>query len=100
MKTDIRKGYARFKAQRLAEELARIAERHDLSVEALQGFVDHILERYIFDPDALTELFRPKGLGWKARAHAELALMEDLIPLLRKKAEGREISGLEVYEDA
>ena len=96
---EIRKGYERFKAQRLAEELARIAERHDLPVEALQGFVDHILERYIFDPDALTELFKPKGLGWKARAHAELALMEDLIPLLRKKAEGREISGLEVYED-
>ena len=56
-------------------------------------------EEPIFDPDALTELFRPKGLGWKARAHAELALMEDLIPLLRKKAEGREISGVEVYED-
>ena len=38
--------------------------------------------------------------GWQARARAELALMEDLIPLLRRKAEGREISGLEVYEDA
>ena len=39
------------------------------------------------------------GLGWKVRARAELALMEDLIPLLRGKADGREISGLEVYED-
>ena len=66
----------------------------------MQAFIDHILDRYIFDPDALTELFRPKGLGWKARARAELALMDDLIPLLRRKAEGREISGLEVYEDA
>ncbi|REC53632.1 type I restriction endonuclease subunit R, partial [Rhodosalinus sediminis] len=89
-----------FKAARQAEELTRIAEKHDLSVEALQGFVDHILGRYIFDPDALTELFRPMDLGWKVRARAELALMEDLIPLLRRKAEGREISGLEVYEDA
>jgi len=96
---EIRKGYERFKAQRQAAELARIAEKHDLPVEALQNFVDHILDRYIFDPDALNELFRPKGLGWKARARAELALMEDLIPLLRKKAEGREISGLEVYEE-
>ena len=96
----IRKGYERFKAQRLTEELACIAEKHALLTEALQRFVDHILERYIFDPDALTELFRPKGLGWRARARAELALMGDLIPLLRKKAEGREISGLEVYEDA
>jgi len=97
---EIRKGYEQFKARRQAEELARIAEKHDLSAEALQGFVDHVLNRYIFDPDALTELFRPKGLGWKARAQAELALMEDLIPLLRRKAEGQEISGLEGYEDA
>ncbi|RME03797.1 MAG: type I restriction endonuclease subunit R [Planctomycetota bacterium] len=97
---EIREGYERLKAQRQAEELARIAQKHDLPVEALQAFVDHILDRYIFDPDALTELFRPKGLGWKARARAELALMKDLTPLLRRKAEGREISGLEVYEDA
>ena len=97
---EVRKGYEEFKAQRQAEELARIAEKHGLPAEALQRFIDRILDRYIFDPDALTELFRPKGLGWKARARAELALMEDLIPLLRRKAEGREISGLEVYEDA
>lgn len=97
--TEVRAGYVRFKAARQAEELARIAKKHDLSVEALQGFVDHILNRYIFDPDALTELLRPMGLGWKVRARAELALMEDLIPLLRGKADGREISGLEVYED-
>ena len=96
---DIREGYARFKAERQAAALARIAEKHDLPVEALQCFVDLILHRYIFDPDALTELFRPRGLGWKARARAELALMEDLISLLRRKAEGREISGLEVYEE-
>lgn len=95
---EIRKGYARFKLARQAEELAHIAERHDLAPEALQGFVDLILDRHIFDPDALTDLFRPRGLGWKSRAQAELALMDDLIPLLRRKAEGREISGLDVYE--
>jgi len=96
---EIRKGYASFKATRQAKEMAHIAEKHDLPVQALQRFVDHILDRYIFDDDALTELFRPKDLGWKARARAELALMEDLTPLLRRKAEGREISGLEVYEE-
>jgi type I restriction enzyme R subunit len=97
---EIRAGYARFKAAREAEALARIAQKHELPVEALRAFVDHILYRCVFDPDALRDLFAPKGLGWKARARAELALMEDLIPLLRKKAGGQEISGLEVYEDA
>ncbi len=97
---EIRKGYEAFKAKRQDEELTRIAEKHDLPVEALRGLVNHILDRYIFDPDALTELFESKNLGWKARSRAELALMRDLIPLLRRKAEGHEISGLEVYEDA
>lgn len=97
---DIRKGYERFKAARENEALARIADAHDLPVEALQAFVDHILHRYIFDPDALRELFTAKGLGWKARARAELALMEDLSPLLQRKAGGQEISGLEDYDHA
>ncbi len=96
---EVRKGYERFKAGRQAAELASIAGKHDLSAEALQRFVDLTLDRYIFDPDTLTDLFRPRGLGWKARARAELALMDDVIPLLRRKAEGREISGLEVYEE-
>lgn len=97
---EIRAGYERFKAAREEAELARIAQKHDLPVEALKEFVAGILRFRIFNPDALTELFRPKGLGWKARSRAELALMEDLIPLLRKKAGGQEISGLEVYDDA
>lgn len=97
---EIRAGYARFKAQREEAELARIAERHDLPMDALKDFVAGILRFNIFNPDTLTELFRPRGLGWKARSRAELALMEDLIPLLRRKAGGQQISGLEVYEDA
>lgn len=97
---DIRAGYERFKAAREEADLARIAEAHDLPVDAVKEFVSGILRFNIFNPDALTALFRPKGLGWKARSRAELALMEDLIPLLRKKAQGQEISGLEVYEDA
>jgi hypothetical protein len=30
---------------------------------ALQGFIDHIMNRYIFDPDALTDLFAPLELS-------------------------------------
>jgi type I restriction enzyme R subunit len=37
-------------------------------------------------------------LGWKDRTKVELALMKDLIPQLKKLAQGREISGLKAYE--
>jgi type I restriction enzyme R subunit len=52
----------------------------------------------IFDADKLSELFETLDLGWKERTKRELALMEELTPILKKKAEGREISGLKAYE--
>ena len=52
----------------------------------------------IFDGEQLSDLFAPLELGWKARGKAELALMDDLVPLLKKQAGGREISGLAAYE--
>jgi type I restriction enzyme R subunit len=60
--------------------------------------VDGILQRMIFDGEQLSDLLAPLELGWKARTQKELALMEDLIPLLHKHALGRDISGLGVYE--
>lgn len=94
----IRTGYEHFKAEKQNRELADIAAKHGLETAALQAFVDGILRRMVFDGDALSDLFAPMELGWKARTRAELALMEDLIPLLKKLAQGREISGVEVYE--
>jgi type I restriction enzyme, R subunit len=52
----------------------------------------------IFDADKLSELFEPLDLGWKERTKRELSLVEDLTPLLKKQAEGREISVLKAYE--
>lgn len=94
----IRDGYSRFKAEKNAAELAGIAGQHGLAIEALQGFVDTILQRMIFDGEALTDLMEPLGLNWKARRVKELDLMADLMPLLLKRAGGREISGLSAYE--
>ena len=94
----IRDGYSRFKAEKNAAELAGIAGKHGLATEALQGFVDTILQRMIFDGEALTDLMEPLGLNWKARRVKELDLMADLLPLLLKRAGGREISGLSAYE--
>ena len=94
----IRDGYQAFKAQKAQDELAALAERHGLAQDTLQAFVDAILNRLIFDGEQLSDLFIPLELGWKARSKAELALMEELVPLLKKQAGGREISGLAAYE--
>ena len=94
----IRDGYIRFKAEKDAAELAAIADKHHLATAALQSFVDGILQRMIFDGEQLSDLMAPLELGWKARTQAELALMEDLHPLLTKRAQGRDISGLSAYE--
>jgi len=96
--TTIRDGYIRFKAEKDAAQLADIAGKHGLATAALQDFVDGILDRMIFDGEQLGDLMAPLDLGWKARTQAELALMDDLHPLLTKRAQGRDISGLSAYE--
>jgi type I restriction enzyme, R subunit len=94
----IRDGYNRFKAEKDAAELGGIASKHGLTTAALQAFVDGILQRMIFDGEQLTDLIEPLDLNWKARRVKELDLMADLLPLLTKRAGGRDISGLSAYE--
>jgi len=94
----IRNGYQRFKTERQAAELASIAQQHGLAQERLQAFTDSILQRMVFDGEQLTELMAPLGLGWRERRVKELALMDALVPVLKQRAAGREISGLSAYE--
>lgn len=96
--TAIRQGYQQFKADKTARELAAIAAQYGLDAAPLQGFVDNIMQRMIFDGEQLSDLLAPLGLGWKARTQKELALMDSLAPMLHKLAKGREISGLSAYE--
>ena len=96
--TAIRDGYTRFKKEKDIAELTAIAGQHRLAPATLQAFVDGILQRMIFDGERLSDLMAPLDLGWKARAQAELALMKELVPLLQKRTQGREISGLSAYE--
>lgn len=96
--TEIKSGYIQFKANKFQNELKGVAEKHGIEPVALQNFVNSIMDRLIFDADDLSELMAPFDLSWKERTKKELALMEDLVPLLRKLAQGREISGLAVYE--
>ncbi|MBN8519202.1 MAG: type I restriction endonuclease subunit R [Candidatus Accumulibacter sp.] len=94
----IRDGYLAFKNEQKTRQLRAIANSYGLELEALQAFVDHTLARMIFDGEQLGDLLAPLGLGWKDRSKKELALMADLLPLLQKLAQGREISGLQAYE--
>lgn len=95
---EIREGYQAFKITKANSDLADIANKHSLEPQALQAFVDGIMNRMIFDGEQLSDLLAPLELGWKARTQKELDLMKELVPMLNKRAQGREISGLAAYE--
>lgn len=97
-KEEILKGYETFKTAEESRELQSIAQTHGLAPDALSDFVEAILHRHVFDGERLTDLMAPLELGWKARSQAERALMKDLVPLLKQRADGQEISGLSGYE--
>lgn len=94
----LRKGYVTFKDDKYNKELAAIAHKHDLQTTALKAFVEIVMSRMIFDGEKLTDLLEPLDLSWKERRVKELALMADLVPQLKKLAQGLEISGLAAYE--
>ncbi len=97
-KDAILQGYVRFRETMNERALTAIAERQGLDAVALLGFVDETLRRRIFDGDRLSALLAPLNLGWKDRTKKQSELMQDLIPLFHKRAQGREISGLSAYE--
>jgi len=94
----LRNGYEIFKVEKNEKELAAIAHKHGLQTADLKAFVDNIMSRMIFDGEKLTDLLEPLALSWKERRLKELALMVDLVPQLKKIAQGRDISGLAAYE--
>ncbi|WP_304257282.1 type I restriction endonuclease subunit R [Phocaeicola plebeius] len=96
---EIKEGYSRFKEERYAKEIDSIARKYEITTDSLNDFIHGIMERKIFDAEKLNDLLAPLNLRWKARAKVESALMADLIPLLKRKAEGEDISGLSTYEE-
>ena len=95
---ELKQNFETFKVEKYDKELAAIANTHGLQTADLKKFVEKIMNRMIFDGEKLTDLLEPLELGWKERRTKELALMEDLVPQLKKLAQGREISGLAAYE--
>ncbi|TCJ18140.1 type I restriction endonuclease subunit R [Flaviaesturariibacter flavus] len=94
----IRGGYQQFKTEKHAQAVLAVAAKNGLEAESLQAFVSGVLNRMVFDGAQLTELLAPLDLGWKARTQKEQVLMNELIPILKKRAGGREIAGLKAYE--
>ncbi|MEC7755407.1 MAG: type I restriction endonuclease subunit R [Bacteroidota bacterium] len=94
---ELKKNFETYKVEKYNKELAAIANSHGLQTAELKAFVEQIMSRMIFDGEKLTDLMEPLGLSWKERSKAETALMADLIPLLKKQAGDREISGLDAY---
>ncbi len=97
--SEIHAGYQQFKFKKEAGEINDLASTHGLTDESLSAFVETILQHMIFDGEQLTNLMEPLGLGWRDRRKRELELMGDLVPVLKKRAEGRDISGLNAYEN-
>ena len=95
----LRDGYQKFKTEKNDVVLAVIAKANGLETAALKTFVATIMSRLIFDGEKLTDLLEPLELNWKERSVKEQALMTELIDkVLKKQAQGREISGLSAYE--
>ena len=96
---EVKEGFEQFKRDEYDRKIVKIAENHGVEADSLKSFVKEIMDRMIFDGEKLNDLLAPLDLGWKARTRKELALMEDLIPLLKRLAAGHEISGLSAYEE-
>ncbi|MCI8329205.1 MAG: type I restriction endonuclease subunit R [Oscillibacter sp.] len=95
---EIKAGYQAFREQKNNREIQAIAEKTGIEAQALQTFIQEIMDRMIFDGEKLGDLLAPLDLSWRERTQKELNLMDDLIPLLKKLADGREIMGLSAYE--
>ena len=96
---EVKEGFEKFKYDKFNKEVAQYAEKYCLETNSLFEFLGEIISRKIMDGEKLTDLFEPLGLGWRERSKKENAFMADIIPLLKRMADGKEISGLSAWEE-
>jgi type I restriction enzyme R subunit len=96
---DIKDNFADFKIETRYAELEKVATKHNIDFQDLKRLSKRIIDRYIFEDEYLSELIEPMKLSWSERTDLKQALMIDLVPIFNDMAEGREITGLEVYEE-
>lgn len=95
---EIKNGYKNFKEMKSNIAIFDISQKHNIDIDLLKSFIEEIIKLSRFDGEKLTDLMEPLELSWREKTKKELALMEDLIPLLKKMANGKEIKGLNAYE--
>ena len=95
---EVMEGYQKFKSEKSSKKLVSISEKYGIEHGSLEAFVNEIMERMIFDGEKLIDLLEPLNLSWRERTQKQLQLMEELVPLLKKMANGKEIAGLKAYE--
>ncbi len=95
---EIKNGYKNFKEIKSNKAIFDISQKHNIDIDLLKTFIEEIIKFSRFDGEKLTDLMEPLELSWREKTKKELALMEDLIPLLKKMANGKEIIGLNAYE--
>lgn len=96
---EVKEGFEKFKYEKFNKEVAQYAEKYGLETNSLFEFLGEIISRKIIDGEKLTDLFEPLDLGWRERSKKENAFMADIIPLLKRMADGKEISGLSAWEE-
>ncbi len=95
---EIKNGYKNFKEAKSNKAIFDISQKHNIDIGLLKTFIEEIIKLSRFDGEKLTDLMEPLELSWREKTKKELELMEDLIPLLKKMANGKEIIGLNAYE--
>lgn len=95
---EVKNGYHKFRQEKLAKEIEKVATQFLLTHKSLQSFIDDIIKFMRFEGEKLNDLLEPLNLGWRDRTKKELELMDVLMPILKKIARGQEIVGLNAYE--
>ena len=96
---EVKKDFENFQKGKFNKEITDIATAFGLQYEILNEFVEKTVNRLIFDGDSLTDLFEPQDLGWRERVTKEKEFMARIVPLLKRMAKGKDISGLNAWEE-
>ena len=96
---EVKRNFEDFKHQKYDNEIGGIATDFQLGIDPLTAFINRTLDRLILDGDDITELFGKLDLGWRERVTKEKEFMSRIVPLLKRMAKGKEISGLNAWEE-